>query len=123
MRSLISQVQLEIGEALVSALGDDGRGVDPLVKPATDPKFGDYQCNVAMSLGKALGRKPRDVAQAIADALAASQLFESVEVAGPGFINLRLRTGETAVPNSASTPGPEETAVPDETPTPTPDSG
>ncbi|MCA9254489.1 MAG: arginine--tRNA ligase, partial [Phycisphaerales bacterium] len=96
MRSLISQVQLEIGEALVSALGDDGRGVDPLVKPATDPKFGDYQCNVAMSLGKALGRKPRDVAQAIADALAASQLFESVEVAGPGFINLRLRTGRVS---------------------------
>ncbi|HPF38073.1 MAG TPA: arginine--tRNA ligase [Phycisphaerae bacterium] len=93
MRSLISQVHFEIGEALVSALGADGRGVDPLVKPATDPRFGDYQCNVAMSLGKALGRKPRDIAQAVADALGASQLFESVEVAGPGFINLRLRTG------------------------------
>lgn len=92
MQSLIQKVRSEISRALASALGDGGRGVDPLVKPATDPKFGDYQSNVAMSLGKKLGRKPRDIAQAVADALKESALFEPPEVAGPGFINLRLKT-------------------------------
>lgn len=96
MQSLIHEVRREISAALVAALGDDHRDVDPLVKPATDPKFGDYQCNVAMSLGKQLGKKPRDIAQAIADALGSSPLFESPEVAGPGFINLRLRTERLA---------------------------
>ncbi|MCB9858681.1 MAG: arginine--tRNA ligase [Phycisphaerales bacterium] len=92
MQSLISQVRNEIARALVIAIGEDARGVDPLVKPATDAKFGDYQCNVAMSLGKTLGRKPRDVAQAVVDGLGDSTLFEAPEIAGPGFINLRLRT-------------------------------
>jgi len=76
--------------AMVTAFGDELADADPLVKPSANPKFGDYQANAAMSLGKKLGQKPRDVAQAIVDALGENDLFEKVEIAGPGFINLTI---------------------------------
>jgi arginyl-tRNA synthetase len=63
-----------------------------LVKPAQDARFGDYQANCAMSLAKQLGQKPREIAERIAASLDLSDLLEKPEVAGPGFINLRLRT-------------------------------
>ena len=96
MDSLLSNVRNVLSAALETVLGEDARGVDPMVKPATDAKFGDYQCNVAMSLGKRLGRKPRELADAIAAALTDSDLFDPPEVAGPGFINLRLKTNRLA---------------------------
>ena len=52
---------------------------------------GDFACNVAMQLGKVLKRNPRELAQAIIDALPASHLLEKAEIAGPGFINLFLK--------------------------------
>lgn len=52
---------------------------------------GDYACNVAMQLAKALKRNPRDVAQAIVAALPPSDLIEKTEIAGPGFINIHLK--------------------------------
>ena len=60
------------------------------MRPAQDPKFGDYQANCAMPLKKELGGNPREIAQKIIDALPDRSLFESIEIAGPGFINLRL---------------------------------
>ncbi|MBN2563742.1 MAG: arginine--tRNA ligase [Phycisphaerae bacterium] len=106
MKSIRARLSEYVRTALVGAFGDDAEGMDTLVKPAGDPKFGDYQCNVAMSLAKKLGRKPRDVAQHIADALMSDQttsaslrtdgsfteMCDPPEIAGPGFINLRLRT-------------------------------
>jgi arginyl-tRNA synthetase len=62
-----------------------------LIRPTQDAKFGDYQANFAMALGKRLGKNPRDVAQQVVTALDVSDLCEPPEVAGPGFINLRLR--------------------------------
>jgi arginyl-tRNA synthetase len=76
--------------AIVSLFGHDYANVDPLIRPAQNPKFGDYQANVAMSLGKQLGRNPREVAQAIADAVDLTGVAEKPDVAGPGFLNLRL---------------------------------
>ncbi len=52
---------------------------------------GDFACNAAMQLGKALRRNPREVAQAMVDALPASELVEKTEIAGPGFINVFLK--------------------------------
>jgi arginyl-tRNA synthetase len=52
---------------------------------------GDFACNVAMQLGKVLKRNPRDLAQAIINALPTSDLLEKAEIAGPGFINLFLK--------------------------------
>ena len=72
---------------LATGLGDR----DPLVREAQDAKFGDFQCNVAMSVGKERGENPREVAQRIVAALADNPLFESVDIAGPGFINVRLK--------------------------------
>ena len=59
-----------------------------------DPAHGDLACNVAMQLAKPLKRNPRELAQAIADAVMAhparTGLVESIDIAGPGFINLHL---------------------------------
>ena len=69
--------------------------IEPLVamiRQAQDTRFGDYQANCAMPLGKQLGRPPRDVAQELVDQVDLSELCETVEVAGPGFVNLRLST-------------------------------
>ena len=62
-----------------------------LIRPARDPRFGDYQANFAMPLAKRVGRKPRDLAAEIVAAAELSDLFDPPEVAGPGFINLRVR--------------------------------
>src|SRR4051794_25428097 len=57
-----------------------------------DPAHGDIACNVAMQLAKPLKKNPRELAQAIVAALLANkgELIESAEIAGPGFINLRV---------------------------------
>lgn len=60
------------------------------VAPTPDPRFGDYQCNAAMALAKALKRPPRDVAETVLKAAPPSDAVEKVEVAGPGFINVFL---------------------------------
>ena len=57
------------------------------VVPATDPKFGDYQCNDALKIAKKVGLKPRDAAQKVAENIGEAL---SVEVAGPGFLNLTV---------------------------------
>lgn len=57
---------------------------------ATKPEFGDYQCNAAMPLARVLKVRPRETADRIVAALPETPLLASVEVAGPGFINLRL---------------------------------
>jgi arginyl-tRNA synthetase len=64
-----------------------------MVLPSQDPKFGDYQANCAMPLGKRLGKPPREVAQQIVSLLDVNRLCEPPEIAGPGFINLRLKDG------------------------------
>ncbi|MEZ6069279.1 MAG: arginine--tRNA ligase [Pirellulales bacterium] len=62
-----------------------------MVRRSQDAKFGDYQANCAMPLGKRLGRPPRDVATELVERLDIDDLCEPAEIAGPGFINLRLR--------------------------------
>ena len=63
-----------------------------LIRPSQDPKFGDYQANCAMPLGKQLDRPAREVAEEIMARVEVNDLCEKVEVAGPGFINLRIDT-------------------------------
>jgi arginyl-tRNA synthetase len=58
---------------------------------ATDPRFGDYQSNAALVLGKQLGEKPRDVATKILGHLDLGDIAETPTVAGAGFINITLR--------------------------------
>jgi arginyl-tRNA synthetase len=61
-----------------------------MIRPSQDARFGDYQANFAMPLGKRLQRPPREVAAEVANALQIDDLCQAPEVAGPGFINLRL---------------------------------
>jgi arginyl-tRNA synthetase len=75
-------------QAVLRAFGPEHAGLDPLVRRSDRA---DYQANLAMSLGKALKKPPREVAQALVSALASDDICEKVEVAGPGFINLTLK--------------------------------
>jgi arginyl-tRNA synthetase len=59
------------------------------VVPSANPDFGDYQCNAVMALAKAMQLKPRDMAQAVIGQPLHPSL-EKMDIAGPGFINLRL---------------------------------
>ncbi len=61
------------------------------VTPATDARFGDYQSNAALILGKQLGENPRAIAQRILDVYGPGDLCEPPTIAGAGFINFRLR--------------------------------
>ena len=85
-------------DAIAKALDLDPASVEPAVRPSPAPKsakaprFGDFQCNAAMGLAKARGENPREVAATIVEALDADELVESCEVAGPGFINVTLRS-------------------------------
>jgi arginyl-tRNA synthetase len=61
------------------------------VEPPRDPAHGDVATNAAMVLAKDAGKKPRELAEAIAGKLRQDALVEKVDVAGPGFINLTLK--------------------------------
>ena len=60
------------------------------VEPPRDPAHGDIATNAALVLARPLGRKPREIAEVLAPALAESDGIARAEVAGPGFINLTL---------------------------------
>jgi len=79
-------------QALAAAFGDEYGTVDPILGGTSNPKFGDYQSNVSLPLAKKLGQKPREIASAIVEKLDVSDICEAPEIAGPGFINLRLKT-------------------------------
>jgi arginyl-tRNA synthetase len=91
MNSTIAQLKNDLQKALVAAFGDAYATTDPILVAASNPKFGDYQANVAMSLAKPLGKAPRAIAEAIVQHLDVSDLCEPAAVAGPGFINLKLK--------------------------------
>jgi arginyl-tRNA synthetase len=78
--------------AALAGLVEDASGYAELVKPAGDARHGDYQANCAMPLAKVLSRPPREVAQMVIDRLDKGDMLEPPEIAGPGFINLRLRS-------------------------------
>jgi arginyl-tRNA synthetase len=89
---VLEELQGRLRQALTGLAADPGPYV-AMLKPAQDARFGgDYQANCAMPLGKALGKPPRDVASEIVRRLPLDDVLEPPEVAGPGFINLRLRS-------------------------------
>ena len=74
--------------AIVASFGPDFGDADPVIRPSS---FADFQANVALPLGKRLGRPPREVAAELASRLDVADVCEPPEVSGPGFINFRLR--------------------------------
>ena len=92
MNAILEQLRYKFEQALVAAFGSDYVGVDPILVPASNPKFGDYQSNIALSLTKQLGQKPRSIAEKLIQHLRVTDICEPPEIAGPGFINLKLQT-------------------------------
>ena len=85
----LSEIKSHFSAAL-GKLVDDPTQALGMIRPAGDPKFGDYQANCAMSLGKQLGKPPRDIAADLVANVSLESLCSNVEIAGPGFINLTL---------------------------------
>lgn len=71
--------------AIATAFGEEFRQTDPVVRPS---QFADIQINAAMALAKKAGLPPRDAAAKIVEALNLDGICTSVEISGPGFINL-----------------------------------
>ena len=63
-----------------------------LVRPCPEPKFGDYQTNALMGLAKRDQLNPRELAAQVVEQLNVTDCCEPVEIAGPGFLNFRLKT-------------------------------
>jgi arginyl-tRNA synthetase len=70
--------------------GGDPAAFAAAVRPSGDPKFGDYQANGCMALAKQRGANPRAVAAEVAERVVLEPLAGTPEVAGPGFLNVRL---------------------------------
>ena len=97
IRSLLSQRI----EAAFTALGLSGQA---LLQSASRPEFGDYQANGVMAAAKRAGQNPRQVAQAIIDAIDLDGIASDLSVAGPGFINITL--APQFIANAATSPQP-----------------
>lgn len=88
--SILQTLKIRFATALAPLTQDVGPLLD-MIRSSQDPKFGDFQANCAMPLSKQLGQPPRDIAAQIVAGLDVSDLCDPPEIAGPGFINLRLR--------------------------------
>lgn len=95
--NLLAEIRARFHQALAPLVADvDGLNVDELlsmIRPSQDPKFGDYQANCAMPLKAKLNKSPRDIAAQIVENLDVADMCDPPEIAGPGFINLRLSDG------------------------------
>jgi len=106
METFQSLLAKKLSNALAAAgLPDAGE-----LTPATDPRFGDYQTNAALVLGKQRGENPRQVAEKIVGHLNVGDVCEPPVVAGPGFINFTVRPGAVAE-KTASVLGDERLGV------------
>ncbi|OED38683.1 arginine--tRNA ligase [Chromatiales bacterium (ex Bugula neritina AB1)] len=86
----LQEIKGHFATALAQLTGDPGPLL-AMIRPTQDGKFGDYQANCAMPLAKQLGKAPREIAADLVASVELSDLCETIEVAGPGFINLTLK--------------------------------
>ena len=89
MKPVIDILEERISAAMVGVTGQEGCAA--IVRSASEPKFGDYQANGVMALAKKLKTDPRKLAEEVIEDLDIGDICEPPEVAGPGFINLRLK--------------------------------
>jgi arginyl-tRNA synthetase len=102
--NVLALIRERFGRALTGMGIDAGDlpGLLALVLPSQDAKFGDYQANCAMPLGKRLGKPPREIATQLIAALDLAEFCEPPEIAGPGFINVKLKDDWLSAQLSAS---------------------
>jgi len=89
MKLVVDILEERISKAMASVAGCDDCAA--IVRPSTDPKFGDYQANGVMGLAKKVKTNPRKLAEEVVKNIDLNDICEEPEVAGPGFINLRLK--------------------------------
>ncbi|HDZ24687.1 MAG TPA: arginine--tRNA ligase [Desulfobacteraceae bacterium] len=82
-------LEKRVKNAIIRLFGKDYADMTYIQKTANS-QFGDYQSNFALNAARSLGKKPRDIATALADELRTDPVIEKVDVAGPGFINMTL---------------------------------
>ena len=90
MKSITDTLKGYVKEALLKLI-DEADLPEQLVVPSQNPKFADYQCNAAMGLARTLKKAPRQIAEDIVSHLDVEEICEPVEVAGPGFINFKIK--------------------------------
>ena len=88
LRELLAQALLDLRRN--GRLSADVALPDIIIDRTKTPEHGDYATNLALLLSKPSGMKPRDLAQALADALPKSQHVAKVDIAGPGFLNFHI---------------------------------
>ncbi|RZJ05817.1 MAG: arginine--tRNA ligase [Brevundimonas sp.] len=87
----MTDLRTELGEAVAAAFAAEGVDANLARVTASDrPDLADFQSNGALAAAKALKANPRDLAGKVAERLAGDARFASVEIAGPGFINLKV---------------------------------
>ncbi len=94
MKTILDVLEERISAAMSTVTGQDQCAA--IIRPTADAKFGDYQANGIMALGKRLRTNPRQLAEQVVEQLDLADLCEPVEIAGPGFINLRLKSDYVA---------------------------
>ena len=93
--NILAELRSRFGVAL-EKIAPDAVEFANMVLPSQDSKFGDYQANCAMPLGKRLGKPPREVAEQLLAELEVADICDPPEIAGPGFINLRVQEPQLA---------------------------
>jgi arginyl-tRNA synthetase len=88
---LFDDILARVQQATVAVLGPGADLSRIVVEPPRDPTHGDMATNAAMVLAKEAGKKPRELAESIAANLRGDAKVASVDIAGPGFINLTLK--------------------------------
>lgn len=93
MSDLLLSLRAQISAALGDLFGPDGAGVDPAIHRSA---HADFQADAALALARRLGRKPRDIAEALVQRLSADDVLAEATVSGPGFINITVRSDRLA---------------------------
>lgn len=91
MKTAITNIKAKLKEAALESFGDRLADLNPAVDAASNPTFGDFQSNMALTLSKELKMPPRAIAEKIIEKIDLDGLCEAPTVAGPGFINIRLK--------------------------------
>ncbi|MCX7395611.1 MAG: arginine--tRNA ligase [Planctomycetales bacterium] len=93
--NFLAELRVRLRSALLSFTDSPDAFVE-MLKPTQDGRFGDFQANCMMALAKQRHRSPKDLALEFVAKLNVADLCESPEIAGPGFINLRIQTDKLA---------------------------
>lgn len=91
MKPIIDILEQRVSDVMAALARECATAPAAIVKSSANPQFGDYQANGVMALAKKLKKNPRELARQIVAQLDVGDMCEPPEVAGPGFINFRLK--------------------------------